>query len=74
MPSVAVDHELCVGSGDCARIAPSAFRVDDDLGMSVPLDGAADTASDVLVRAAGQCPTNAIRVIDDDGAVLYESA
>jgi ferredoxin len=74
VPRVAVDTELCVGSADCERLAPNAFRVDDELGVSVPLPGADSTDADVLVNVARNCPTNAIRVVGDDGTVLYESA
>jgi ferredoxin len=74
VPEVTVDHELCVGSADCERLAPEAFRVDPELGMSVPLPGATTADPERLVNAARQCPTNAIRVVADDGDVLYESA
>jgi ferredoxin len=74
VPEVTVDHELCVGSADCERLAPEAFRVDPELGMSVPQPGAPTADPERLVNAARQCPTNAIRVVADDGVVLYESA
>ena len=74
MTQVTVDEELCVGTGDCARIAPLAFHVDEDRSVSIPLPGAATTDLALLVEAARQCPTNAIRVVDDDGTVAYESA
>jgi ferredoxin len=74
VPRVTVDDELCVGSSDCARIVPGAFLVNDELGISVPQPAAATADPGLLVRAARQCPTNAIRVIGDDGDVLYESA
>jgi ferredoxin len=74
VPRVTVDDELCVGSADCARTVPGAFLVNEDLGISVPQPGAATADPALLVRAARQCPTNAIRVVADDGDVLYESA
>jgi ferredoxin len=74
VPSVTVDEDLCVGTGDCARIAPLAFVVDEDRNVSVPQPAAAPTDLRLLVQAARQCPTNAIRVVDDDGTVAYESA
>ncbi len=63
---VIVDPDLCVGTGDCERLAPAAFRVDEALGISVPLEGAATTDRALLERAAGQCPTEAIRLVDED--------
>jgi ferredoxin len=70
---VSVDPDLCIGSGDCARLAPSAFRVNDDLGVSVPLEEAATTDVALLIRAAMNCPTQAIRLVAEDGTVLHES-
>ena len=74
MPKVSVDEELCVGTADCARLAPLAFRVDEDVNASVVLPGADSADAADLLAAARACPTNAIRVVADDGRVLYESA
>ena len=70
---VSIDPELCIGSADCGRIAPAAFELREDLGVSVPRPGAADTDPDLLVRAAMNCPTQAIRVVASDGTVLHAS-
>lgn len=69
---VSVDPELCVGTGDCARSAPDAFRVDEAQGVSVVLEGARDTDLARLLEAAENCPTQAIRVVSGD-TVLHES-
>lgn len=69
---VTVDPELCIGSGDCVRVAPQAFHLDEALGVSVALPGAVATDIARLVRAAEGCPTQAIRLVED-GAVLHES-
>lgn len=69
---VTVDPELCIGSGDCVRVAPEAFHLDEIAGVSVPLQGAASTDIALLVRAAEGCPTQAIRLVQD-GVVLHES-
>jgi ferredoxin len=71
--SVSIDPDLCIGSGDCVRLLPSAFELREDLGVSVPLPGAAETKVDLLVRAAIGCPTQAIRVVAADGTVAHES-
>lgn len=70
---VAVDPELCIGSGDCVRIAPAAFDLDDDAAVSRPTPASATTELDLLREAARSCPTQAIRVVRD-GLVLHESA
>lgn len=69
---VSVDPDLCIGSGDCVRLVPTAFRIDDDQGVSIALPGAATTNVDMLVQAAYGCPTQAIRVVHD-GVVLHDS-
>lgn len=74
MPThVSVDPDLCIGSGDCVRLVPSAFRIDESQGVSAPLAGAATEDRDLLVRAARGCPTQAIRIVAADGEVLHEA-
>jgi ferredoxin len=59
---VTVDAELCVGTAECVRIAPGAFRIDESRGVSVPLPGASTTPRELLEEAAFACPTRAIAV------------
>ena len=63
-PIVAVDPDLCVGSGECARVAPEAFVVGDD-GFAVVLDGASRTPVSALQIAVRECPTGAISLSAD---------
>ena len=67
---VSVDPELCIGSGDCARTLPHAFRIDESIGVSVPLSGAALADRALLLRARRNCPTHAIELRDDDGDIV----
>jgi ferredoxin len=69
---VTVDPDLCIGSGDCIRLLPGAFRMDEARGVSAVLDAAASTDTDALVMAARGCPTQAIRVARD-GEVLHDA-
>lgn len=62
MTRVTVDPELCVGTAECVRLAPQAFAIDEDRGISVPRSGAATTDLAVLKEAAFNCPTRAISV------------
>ena len=71
---VTIDQDRCIGSGDCVRVLPAAFRIEDDLGVAVPLDGAGAADLSLLVRAATNCPTRAIAVVAADGRVLVASA
>lgn len=64
LPVVSVDEGRCVGSGDCAHVAPTAFEVDDDSGLVRVLPGSTDTDRTLLERAAHHCPTMAISVTD----------
>lgn len=58
---IEVDAELCIGSGDCERLAPGAFELVDDVAV-VRDPEAAD--EETLRRAERSCPTGAIRVLD----------
>ena len=71
---VTVDPELCIGHGECVRLAPVAFALDDEATISHPLPAAATAPLHLLVDAARSCPTNAIEVRAEDGAVLVSSA
>ena len=53
-----IDTFACVAHGDCAVVAPQAFRVDD---VAVVIGTAPE---DVLLDAARACPAGAIVLID----------
>lgn len=59
---VRIDADRCVGSGDCAFTAPTAFEVDEDTGRARLLPGADELDATTLQRAAYACPTQAIGV------------
>lgn len=59
---VTIDPDLCIGSGDCVRLVPDAFRIDERRGVSTPLPGAATADADLLAEAAFNCPTHAIAI------------
>lgn len=69
---VTVDADLCIGSGDCARLVPTAFRIDETLGVSVPLGGATSADVGALLQATRGCPTQAIWIVRGE-QVLHES-
>lgn len=70
---VSVDPDLCIGSGDCVRILPTGFRIDDAAGVSRPLPGVGASDLDVLLDVARTCPTQSIRLVGPDGTVLHDS-
>ncbi len=71
---VSVDPEQCIGSAECVRLLPHAFRIDESLGVAVPLEGAETADHTLLVRARSNCPTHAITIDDEHGAPASEEA
>jgi ferredoxin len=59
---VVIDPDLCIGSGECVRVAPTAFRIDEARGVSTPLPAAQALDRDTLDEVAFNCPTRAISV------------
>jgi ferredoxin len=65
MKRVTVDPELCVGTSECVRLLPDAFRLDRTRGVSVPT-GAAPTADPALLaEAVRSCPMQAVSLEDE---------
>jgi ferredoxin len=61
---VAVDQEVCCGSGLCALTAPAVFDQRDD-GIVVALTTEpADADYDAVRAAAAACPTSAIHLME----------
>lgn len=58
--SVRVDPDLCIGSAECNRIAPRAFRLDPAKGISFPTAEAPTTDPALIEEAVHSCPTGAI--------------
>ncbi len=66
---IAVDRRACVGSGDCMKIAPGVFAMDDE-GMAVVVDASA-ADRETLLLAAERCPSQAIKLWELDGTRVY---
>jgi ferredoxin len=66
--SVELDATACCGSGLCAAIAPDAFQLD-PAGIAVIRDGAAASDRAALLKAARNCPTLCISLLDGDREV-----
>lgn len=60
---VRVDADLCIGSAECVRILPEAFRLVKARGVSVPTDAAPGADPGRLDEAVRSCPTGAVSVI-----------
>ncbi|MET9500057.1 ferredoxin [Streptomyces sp. NPDC006552] len=62
---IAIDHDKCIGAGQCALIAPEVFDQRAD-GMALLLVETADAAQAPAVRdAADSCPLSAISVTEE---------
>ena len=64
MTRVAVDRELCVGSGSCEMLAPDVFEVDDDGVLAVLVPQPADDDVPAVRDAVQACPTRALTLVD----------
>lgn len=60
---VEVDRMVCAGSGDCMRIAPAAFSLDEEEIAVVTNASAVD--EETLRKAERECPSGAIVVRAD---------
>ena len=57
---VSIDHDICIGSGNCVRLAPDHFDQDADA-YGVPLaDEYPEELRILLNRVAAECPSRAI--------------
>ncbi len=78
---VIVDRQACIGAASCVVIALKTFMLDaEGKAEMINVDGkvqnpdessgvitVGNDARDIVIEAARSCPTNAIRVIEDDG-------
>ena len=65
--TVLIDRDLCIGSGNCAKVAPEVFELD-DTGVIAFRDDAPSDADPARVREACQvCPVDALIVRDGEG-------
>ena len=80
-----IDRNLCIGAASCIAVAPSTFELDPE-NKAVLRRKQAPPSSDetrreeledetiddeTLLLAAKSCPTQAIKVYDEDGYQIY---
>lgn len=63
-PTIAVDRELCMGSGMCIVYAANTFAHDDET-KAIVIDPKGDSI-DAIRIAVEACPTGALRLISDE--------
>jgi ferredoxin len=67
---IALDHDLCMGNGQCILLAPGVFRHNENRQSEVTDPAAAP--GETVLQAAIYCPTGAISVVDAlTGEVLF---
>jgi ferredoxin len=61
-----IDQSTCAAHGDCIDVAPGIFELED---VAVVVGGG---PPDLILKAAGACPSSAISVVDaDTGELVY---
>ncbi|MSO38376.1 MAG: ferredoxin [Acidimicrobiia bacterium] len=65
---IAINREVCMGSGNCSFWAPATFDLDDD-GVAIVIDATGDPEDKVILAAQG-CPTQAISVSLDGEKIV----
>ena len=63
---IQADHSRCAGNGLCAGTAPTVFDVSEDGYVEVLQEVPGRDLEALVHRAAINCPTRAITLIDDD--------
>lgn len=66
---IVIDRKACIGAGTCVIIAPKAFELDEE-GIAVMLSSYSNHTDDELLQAAQSCPTQAIKLYDEEGKEL----
>ena len=62
--TVKVDRTLCIGSGNCVKIAPEEHNLSSILENPQKID------KQKIIEACEVCPTNALIVVNDMGVQL----
>jgi ferredoxin len=69
--TVRIDRTTCIGTANCAKVAPDVFELDDERIVTfrdAPAASTIDRAT--LVDACDVCPVDALSVFDEDGRQL----
>lgn len=62
---IAADRDVCIGSGLCVSAVPDVFDQDDD-GIVMPLTTEiGDRDADAVRQAVAQCPSGALRLVEE---------
>jgi ferredoxin len=67
--TVRIDRTTCIGTGNCAKVAPELFVLDDEKIITFR-EPPAEVESDRAVEACRVCPVDALAAFDADGRQL----
>jgi ferredoxin len=67
--TVRIDRTTCIGTANCAKVAPELFLLDDERIVTFR-EPAGDIPPDRAIEACGVCPVDALSVFDADGRQL----
>ena len=59
-----VDHDLCIGCGNCEDSCPEAFEIKSDGLAYVIVEEAGEELFDCVRNAQDSCPVEAISLVD----------
>jgi len=67
--TVRIDRDACIGSGNCIKVAPEVFQLDDEVTCAFknPLE---QVEPGRVVEACRVCPVQALIATDSDGNQL----
>ncbi|HEY3173441.1 MAG TPA: ferredoxin [Thermoanaerobaculia bacterium] len=67
--TVRIDRTTCIGTGNCAKVAPELFVLDDEKIITFR-EPPAEVEPDRAVEACRVCPVDALAAFDADGRQL----
>ena len=67
--TVRIDRSTCIGTSNCAKVAPDLFVLDDERIITFR-EPSANVAPDLAVEACQVCPVDALSAFDEDGKQL----
>lgn len=67
--TVRIDRTTCIGTANCAKVAPEIFVLDDERIVTF-VEPPVDAEPDRVVEACDVCPVDALSVFDADGRQL----
>lgn len=67
--TVRIDRTTCIGTANCAKVAPEIFLLDDERIVTFQ-EPPGEAPADRVVEACDVCPVDALGVFDENGRLL----